>query len=172
MKIELFPLDRVEIDGVSVFLGMDRASVEAAMGVGKEQRVRNCNYYHSSDIAISFGEENKVDFIQVSGDINGHIEAVIYGVSVFDVGADELVELLTRMNDGEIHDKEKGYSYSFLNISVGIYREFLPASIQQMVEEMKAGGIPTENNPDLEADKWKAEHWCTIGIGVPGYYHT
>lgn len=172
MKVELFPLDRVEIDGVSISLGMDRSDVEVAMGVGKEQRVRNCNYYHCSDIAISFDEENKVDFIQVSGDIDGHIEAVIYGVSVFDVGADELAELLTRMNGNEIHDKEKGYSHSFTNISVGVYREFLPEGIARMIEEMKADGIPTENNPDLEADKWKAEHWCAIGIGVPGYYHT
>ena len=39
-----------------------------------------------------------------------------------------------------------------------------------MIEEMKADGIPTEDNEDLAADIKRANHWATIGIGVAGYY--
>lgn len=39
MNIEIFPLEKVIVDGVSVYLGMDRSAVEAALGKG--QPVRN-----------------------------------------------------------------------------------------------------------------------------------
>ena len=39
-----------------------------------------------------------------------------------------------------------------------------------MIEKMKADGIPTEGNEDLEHDMQRANHWTTIGVGVVGYY--
>ena len=57
-----------------------------------------------------------------------------------------------------------------MDISVGLYREIRPQDVLEMIEEMKAGGIPVEDNEDLEADKRRAEHWATIGFGVAGYY--
>ena len=38
------------------------------------------------------------------------------------------------------------------------------------IAEMEENGIPTHNNPDVERDRLRAEHWETIGIGVAGYY--
>ena len=58
----------------------------------------------------------------------------------------------------------------FSNISIGVYREIRPADVLEMMEEMKADGIPTEDNEDLAADMRRANHWATIGVGVAGYY--
>ena len=41
---------------------------------------------------------------------------------------------------------------------------------EAMIEEMKADGIPTEDNEDLAADMRRANNWATIGVGVAGYY--
>ena len=56
------------------------------------------------------------------------------------------------------------------DISVGVYRSILPKDVREMIAEMEADGIPTLNNPNLELDKRRAEHWETIGIGLSGYY--
>ena len=44
-----------------------------------------------------------------------------------------------------------------MNLSIGIYREMTPRDVEEMIAEMKAHGIPTEQNPNLEADKEKLE---------------
>lgn len=54
---------------------------------------------------------------------------------------------------------------------MGVYREAGPEDIAEMIEEMKADGIPTEDNEDLAADIKRANHWATIGIGGAGYYN-
>ena len=72
-------------------------------------------------------------------------------------------------NNGEINDNENGYSYGFLNISVGIFRERTPEDVREMIEEAEEEGEELEQE-DLEYEKRKAEHWATIGIGVKGYY--
>ena len=73
-------------------------------------------------------------------------------------------------NDGEVDDNEQEYSYAFRNISVRIYRKIRPSDVAEMIEEMKADGVATEDNEDLANDMRRANHWATIGIGVAGYY--
>lgn len=69
------------------------------------------------------------------------------------------------------YDKhETGHSYQFMNLSIGIYREMTPRDVEEMIAEMKAHGIPTEQNPNLEAEKEKALHFATVGSGACGYY--
>lgn len=58
----------------------------------------------------------------------------------------------------------------FVNISVGVYRDLRPSDVTEMIEEMKADGISTENNEDVANEMCKADHWSTIGIGTAGYY--
>lgn len=139
MKIKLIPLDRVEIDRKAVCLGMEKDTVEALLGKGES--VRNRQYYFQNELAVDYDDNRRVEFIEFLGGIDGALQPEIYGVSAFASAADDLTALLMRENNGEIDDSEQGYSYCFLNISVGIYR-----GIRQ------------------------AEHWDTIGIGVTGYY--
>ncbi|MBD5534285.1 MAG: hypothetical protein HDQ99_01165 [Lachnospiraceae bacterium] len=168
MNIEIYPLEKVVVDDISIYLGMNQSAVETA--IGKGQLVGKRYYYYDSDMAIDYSDNNTVEFIEFLGGIDGSLHPVIYGVSAFDTLADELADLLRQKNDGEIDDSEQGYSYAFLNISVGVYREMRPSDVMEMIEEMKADGIPTENNEDVAEEMRKANHWATIGIGVAGYY--
>lgn len=168
MNIEIYPLEKIVINGVPIYLGMEQSAVEAA--IGKGQLVRKRYYYFENDMAIDYDSNKTVKFIEFLGGIDGSVHPVIYGVSVFDTLADELVKLLQQKNDGEIDESEQGYSYTFLNISVGVYRETRPSDVMEMIEEMKADGIPTENNEDVAEEMRKANHWSTIGVGVAGYY--
>lgn len=167
MNIELFPLDKVVIDGVSVCLRADRSAVEAAIGAGELAGKRY--YYYKSNMAVDYDSNDKVKFIEFLGGIDGELHPVIYGVPAFETNADELTELLTENNDGEIDDSENGYSYGFLNISVGVYRTRIPDDIEDMIEDAEEEG-ETIDEEDLEYEKRKAEHWATIGIGVKDYY--
>ncbi len=168
MKIEIYPLDKILIDVIPVYLGMDQSAVEAV--IGKGQLIGKRYYYYDSEMAIDYDDSKRIEFIEFLGGIDGSLRPVIYGVSAFDAHADELTDLLLRKNNGEVVDTEQGYSYAFPNISVGIYREIRPSDVAEMIEEMKADGITTENNEDLANDMRKAMHWATIGIGVAGYY--
>ena len=168
MNIEIFPLNKVRVDGVSVGLGMERSAVENAIGTG--QLIGKRYYYYNNELAIDYNENGTVEFIEFLGGSEGYLQPIIYGVSAFGTNAEEVVELLKQKNDGEITDTEQEYSYSFSNISVGVYREIRPSDILEMIEEMKANGIPTEDNEDLAADMRRANHWATIGVGVAGYY--
>ena len=168
MKIELYPLEKVTIDGVSIDLGMERPAVEAILGRG--EHVGERYYFYDSEMAINYDQNGKVEFIEFLGGIDGSLHPFIYGVPAFEMPADELTALLREKNRGEIDDSEEGYSYAFLNISVGVYREIRPTDVAEMIEEMKADGIDVEHNADLAADIRRANHWATIGIGVSDYY--
>lgn len=167
MNIEIYPLDKVVIDGVSICHGMEQTAVEAA--IGKGQFIGNRYYYYNSDMAIDY-IDGKVEFIEFLGGIDGSLHPRIYGVSAFGTPAEELIKILKQKNDGEVDDSEQGYSFAFLNISVGVYRELRPSDVAEMIEEMKADGISAENNEDVANEMRKADHWSTIGIGAAGYY--
>ena len=168
MKIEIYPLEKILVDGIAVSFGMEQSAVEAVIGEG--QLIGKRYYYYDSEMAIDYDDSKRVEFIEFLGGIDGSLRPEIYGVSVFDAHADEVTNLLAHKNNGEVVDTEQGYSYAFPNISVGIYREMRPSDVAEMIEEMKADGIATENNEDLANDMRRAMHWATIGIGVAGYY--
>lgn len=168
MNIEIYPLEKVVVDGVPIYLGMDQSAVEAA--IGKGQLAGKRYYYYNNEMAIDYSDNKTVEFIEFLGGIDGSVHPVIYGISAFDAPADELTGLLRQMNNGEIDDSEDGYSFAFLNISVSVYRELRPSDVMEMIEEMKADGIPTEGNEDVAHEMRKANHWATIGAGIAGYY--
>ena len=168
VKIEIYPLDKIVIDGVPVYLGMKQSDVEAA--IGKGQLAGKRYYYYNSDMAIDYDEDKKVEFIEFLGGVDGFLNPVIYGVSAFDAPAYELTELLRQKSNGEVNDTERGHSLEFPSIGVGVYREILPSDVAETIEEMKADGISVENNEDIAKDIRRADHLSTIGIGVADYY--
>lgn len=167
MKIEIFPLEKVVIDGVALCLGMNQT--EAEQIVGKGQFARDRYYYCNSELAISYDNDGKVNFIEFLGGVDGRLKPVIYGVSAFDADADEVFELLKQHNGDQITDVERGYCYSFLNISVGVYRESIPENVTEMIEEAASFGNPMSEE-EIEYETKKAHHWMTIGFGVKNYY--
>lgn len=97
------------------------------------------------------------------------LKPTIYGISAFEAQANTLYEVLKEKNNGTIIDVENGYSYSFQNISVGVYREAVPNEIEEMVEEAASYGNPMTDE-EIQYEMKRANHWSTIGIGIANYY--
>ena len=166
MKIEICPLDKVVIDGVAICLGMERPAVEAAIGKGNLTGQRA--YYFNNEMAIDYSN-NKVEFIEFLCGVDGMLKPTIYGISVFEAQANDLLSVLREENNGVIGDTENGYAYQFPNISVGVYREAVPEEITEMIEEAASFGTPMSEN-EIAYEMKRANHWATIGVGVAGYY--
>ncbi len=166
MNIEIFPLEKMVMDGSSLFLGMTQSEAEKIIGKGEFFGYRY--YYFNSELAVSYDSAGKINFIEFLGGIDGRLKPVIYCVSAFDTDADELYELLKQYN-GDSIDTERGYSYSFINLSVGVYREAVPEEVTEMIGEAASLGVPMSNH-EIEYETRKAHHWATIGFGVKDYY--
>ena len=167
--LELLPLEGLRLGDTLLPLAASKEQVEALLGPTESANNRAW-YYAENELRLDFDQSDRLEFIEFLGGLEGRLQPTIYGLPAFQTGAGELIEELTRRNNGPVDDREQGYSYAFLNISVGVYRSILPKDVREMIAEMEADGIPTLNNPDLELDKRRAEHWETIGIGVAGYY--
>ena len=166
MNIEIYPLKKVLIDHVAICFGMEKSSVDAAIGSG--QLIGNRYYYLNNEMAIDYNN-NKAEFIEFLGGIDGMLKPTIYGISAFDVQADDLFEILKKQNNGKIGDHENGYSYQFQNISVGVYREAIPKEVEEMIEEAASFGNPMSDD-EIQHEMKRANHWATIGVGIAGYY--
>ena len=166
MKAEIYPLEKVIVNGITLCLGMTRSEVEALLGAGQE--IGNRCYYFNGEAAIDY-KEGKVEFIEFLGGADGICKPEIYGVSAFDIHAEELIERLKKRNDGEFSDVENGHCCIFSKIGVGAYREAVPKEIEEMIEEAAAFGTPM--SPDeIEYESKRADYFATIGVGIAGYY--
>ena len=168
MKIILKPLEGIEWNGNFISLGCSKTEVEGVFG--NPQLVGQSYYYFQNELRFDFDKNGKLEFIEFLGGVDGCLNPVIYGISAFVCNASEVEEILTEKNAGEVDDSEGEYSKCFLDISVGVYREITPSDVLEMEQEMEEDGIPTEENEDLEADRRRANHWGTIGMGIAGYY--
>lgn len=166
MKIEIFPLDKVVVDGAAICFGMDQAAVEAA--IGKGQCMGGRCYYFGDEMAIDY-RDHQVEFIEFLCGAEGVMKPVIYGISAFEARANDVLAVLKKQNNGAIGDGENGYSYQFHNISVGVYREAVPEEIEQMREEAARLGAPMPDH-EIAYEMKRASHWATIGAGAAGYY--
>lgn len=167
MKIEIYPLDRISIDGQPICLGMEQSCVEAT--IGKGQFIRNRCYYFDNELAIDYDHNNKVEFIECLSGIDGVLKPYIYGMSAFESSANDLLKLLQSHNNGMIDNTENGYSYQFNDISVGVYREAVPEEVMKMIKEAEDFGDPMSDD-DINYEMNKSNHWATIGFGIANYY--
>lgn len=126
MKIKIYPLDKVLIDGTAVCLGMEQSDVESA--IGKGQLIGKRYYYFDSEMAIDYSND-KVEFIEFLSGIDGMLKPLIYGISAFEAKANDLLEVLKEKNTGVISDTENGYSYHFQNI----VSEFIGMQFQKIL---------------------------------------
>ena len=166
--IVITPLKSVRIGGSEIRLGCTPSELKAALGE-PESLHKNSTYYFGNELRVDFGTDGRAEFIEFLGGTDGALQPIIYGVPAFKTSADELYKLLAEKNGGEIDDSENGYSYAFLNISVGVYRESIPENVGEMIAEAEREGFPMSAE-DIAAERKKAEFWATIGIGRAGYF--
>lgn len=166
MNVELYPLERIVIDGNSIYFGMERNAVKKIMGEG--QLVGTREYYLNNEMAIDY-RDNKVEYMEFLGGTDGKLNPVIFGVSVFDSDSEMLLAVLKKENNGIFCDRERGYSYQFLNISVGVYREAVPEEVAELVKEAAENGKPLSSE-EIAYEMKRANRFSTVGIGVEGYF--
>ena len=160
---EIIPCEGIVLDGKKVLLGMAKEEIISLLG--EPQIVRNSFYYYANELRFDFDESGCVEFIEFLGGIDGRLKPQIYGISVFDTVFDIVYATLWENNGREYMDIENGHCHVFDKIGIRIYREFTHKDFEKNLRAMKAEGIPFENYVDYEADKRKAFHWDTIGIG-------
>lgn len=166
--VKIIPLIGIKIGSKNIKFYDNQQKIKIILGK-PESIYKNSYYYFQGELRIDFDESGLVVFIEFLGGMNGKIQPEIYGVKVFEVEADNLYMVLKSKNKGYIDNSENGYSYSFLNISIGVYRDTIPEDVYEMIKEAKDNGEPIDNNK-IEYEMRKAIHWHTIGIGVKNYY--
>ena len=164
-RIEIIPLSGIKMDSIDIVLGNDMESIINIIGKPDYQEGSQL-YYDRYEFRLDFDITKKLEFIELQGPYTKKVLPLIYGVNPFKLDAEELVNILKEKNGSNIDDTEAPYCYSFLNISIGVWRQNTPEDISQ--SEIK--GTTDEERNIWEKEQNKAKHFWTIGVGNIGYY--
>ncbi len=167
MLITILPLQGIRWSDKIIRLGSTTADVEAVLG--HPEIVGESYYYFESELRLDFSEDGKLEFIEFLAGLDGKIQPVIYGIQAFQADADELYRVLEEHASGNIIDDENGYSFTFPNIGIGVYRESTPADVISLTCELKESGVNIADDPDIEEEQLKASHRATISVATSEY---
>lgn len=171
-KIKLIPLIGIDIENIGIIqFGQNIYDIKSKLGEPDSQDDLEL-YYDLLKFRIDLNEKKVFEFVEFQGPNLENIEISVYNVNPFAINADELLKILTVENNGEIDDSEAPYCYSFMNISIGIWREFVEKDIWNTMDEMKASGDYEESKEWLYKDLEKSKHFWSIGLGVEKYYQS
>jgi len=171
-KINIVPLDGVYIENIGkLLLGHSKAEIEILLGKPSASSNFLQFYYDDLELRVDFDKQGNAEFIEfIYGPFPEKTELSIYDINPFQTGAEKLIEILTEKNNGEIDNSEADYCFAFLNISVGIWRQFTEQNVRESIEEMQRNNEYEVNKDWLHQDLEKAKNFWTIGIGVKNYY--
>ena len=164
-KIKLIPLVGMEFSDAKIALASSQKDVKNLFGEPYSTRNHSL-FYFNNELRFDFDDDGSIEFIEFLGGFDGKLQPVIYGVSAFRTPADTLYNVLSKENQGEIDDSEDGYSYGFLNISVGVYRLSVPQDVEDLIAEAIADKKPMDE-AEIEDEMKKANYWATIGRLFP-----
>ncbi len=167
VRVKVIPQAGVVVDGRAIRLGGGKADVEQILG-HPDTIFENSLYYFENELRIVLDKAGRVEFIELLGGPDGTFQPVLFGLEAFQADPEAVVGLLKEKNGADFLDTEKGYSYAFKKLSVGLYRESVPQNVPEMIEEAEADGNPLSEE-DIEYEK-RRTHWATVGIGVENYY--
>lgn len=71
MELQILPLEGISINSSVLAFGMTRAETEMMLGAGEAIGPR-C-YYENGELAIDFDTDNRVEFIEFLGGIDGQL---------------------------------------------------------------------------------------------------
>jgi hypothetical protein len=174
-KIKLLPLEGIEIENIGkVELGKSKSEIERLLGRSTRKSNNNELFYEEYDdygIRFWFDKHNYVEYIEIyNGPFPKEIIVSIYGVNPFQMFATNLVEFLTERNNGLMIGNATRNSYSFLNISVGLWRRVSEKSIEIDIDESKANGTYEEIKEMVEQDLKIVNYFSSIGVGIRKFY--
>ncbi|MEZ2440693.1 hypothetical protein AB6805_03160 [Chitinophaga sp. RCC_12] len=168
-RITLKPLDGVIINESKISFGQTKNDLIRLLG-NPDYEEENQIFYNNLDVRFDLDKNGLLEFIECQGPYSENSEFNIYGINPFKLPANELVTLLTNKNDGEIDDFEVPYSYSFLEISVGVWRATVPTDIAAAIAEMKADGSYEAAKEVMDQDLEKSGYFWTVAVGKVDYY--
>lgn len=169
-KIKLIPLIGIEIENIGIIqFGQNIYDIKMKLGDPDSQDGTEL-YYTRLNFRIDLNEKEIFEFVEFQGPYLENMEVSVYNINPFAINADELLEILALENNGEIDDSEAPYCYSFMNISIGIWREFTEKDILDTIEKMKVTGNYEESREWLNKDLEKSKHFWSIGLGMKDYY--
>lgn len=172
-NIEILPLDGIIIESIGkISLGQSKYEIEKLLGKPSETSSVNQFFYDDYEFRVDFDKKGNTEFIEfIYGPFPEKTKLSIFGINPFNIGAEKLLEILTEKNNGKADSNDAGYCYTFLNISVGVWRETTEEDVQEGIEEMKRNNEYEENKDWIEEDMEKAKNFWTIGIGIKDYYN-
>ena len=109
--LELLPLEGLRLGEQLLPLAASKELAVALLGPAEEFQGDQW-YYAESELRLDFDQSGRLEFIEFLGGLEGRLQPTIYGLPAFQTGAGELIEELTRRNDGPVDDREQGYSYA------------------------------------------------------------
>ncbi|MCB9190013.1 MAG: hypothetical protein H6600_06795 [Flavobacteriales bacterium] len=170
MKIILLPLQGVKVGNQFIEFGTPKKELINMLGRPSSDS-ENQLFYDDLEIRIDLDDSEKIEFIEfLNGPFPEKTEVEIYGVNPFQVTSHSFIQLLSEKNNGQVDDTEEPYCYSFLESSVGIFRDSCEVDVEEMISEMKEEGTYSEHEDWILEDKEKAKYFWTIGIGSKNYY--
>lgn len=171
-KIKLIPLIGIDIENIGIIqFGVDIHDIKSKLGEPDSQNDTEL-YYDKFKFRIDLNEKKAFEFIEIQGPTPENIEINIFNINPFTINANEFLEILTIENNGTIDDSEAPYCYCFMNISIGLWREFTENDILNTIEEMKVLGDYEKSKEWLNQDLEKSKHFWSIGIGQKDYYQS
>jgi len=179
IKIEILPCVGINLKDIGIIkLEQLRSEVEKVIGFPTKTKIvtfENLSvdqaFYDNYECRIDYGKDNSIEFIEfIYGPFPKKIELNLFGINPFQLDADELIEILSIHNSGLIRTLSAPYSYSFDNISVGIWRDAEPNDIIEMIQEKKEDGDYEHDKDWLNDELEQSKHFWTIGIGKKDYY--
>lgn len=168
-NIILKPLEGIVINEKTIIFGQTKNEITDVLGKPDHEEDDQL-YYDHLDIRFDFDENGLMEFAECQGPYSEYSEFSIYDIDPFKLEGNALLELLTEKNNGEIDDFEAPYSYSFLEISVGIWRASTSADIESAIDEMKEDGSYEDSKEIMEKDLEKSKYFWTIAVGKVDYY--
>lgn len=168
-KITLKPLEGIIVNEKKIDFGQTKNDIINLFG-NPNYEEENQLFYDNLDVRFDLDENGLLEFIECQGPFSENSEFNIYDINPFKLQDNNLVDLLTNKNNGEIDDFEAPYSYSFLEISVGIWRASVPTDIESTIAEMKEEGTYEESKEVMDQDLEKSKYFWTVAVGKVNYY--
>ena len=169
-RIEIIPLKGMLIGNIEVNFFDTEDSVIDKLGEPLAQNSNQNNrvdqlYYFENEVRFDFNCKTKeLEFIEFLGGYDAKVNPLLYGHNVFSIEADDLINVIKKHDNGPVDRSEGESAYSFINSSIGVWRELTPTMYE---EEIKDSDYDEEC---LEVFKKRVNHWETVGFGIKGYY--
>lgn len=125
-------------------------------------------YFTSHDLRVDVDENHAIEFMELSKNQFGRIQASLCNVFVLEHEVSEVLRQLEQYTS--IEEQENGHMYVLTELDVAFWRERTEADVEGFIADMKADGIPVEGNADVEAEWKMAKHFQTVSIGRKGYF--